>query len=1001
MSLIRDEDHKIIYCGDKEISVNDFLLIAKYIETEVLLDIEQKKVVIVMPDGLTQACYLLYCLQKYEVLPLTDKYLSHEYEDVLKSFAPDIVIGLTNSTNTEIKAACLATELRLLNVDKIDNILNNIKLKYKDSVLDQSLLDLNQGKLILFTSGTTGKPKQVAQSWTNIQASIHNISNSYNLGSNDVCLNIMPLYHIHGIIVCFLTSIYSGGQVVILDDGFDVIKFFASLEKYKISWYSGVPTMHQSIIARIRSKYDGIVSHNLRFIRSSSSALPVKVRQDLSEIFKVPIYQAYGLTEACHITSQAINKDSSINSAGFAVNVDIEIRDDNGARLSLNKNGNIWIKGKNLFSNYINLSKKESGFSADGYFNTGDIGFLDNDGALVIVSRTKEMINKSGEKIAPHEIEDIILMHPLVENAVCFSVEDKYCGEDIGLAIVLKKNMQCSAVSIKEYLTDFVNDFKMPRDIYFLNELPKGRTGKLQRIGLEKVLKNSIKLANNKFKPKVEITNLNLSAVNPNDSINPSSELEKIICEYYANILDLNIEKINGNDNFFELGGNSLLALRLIFKLGTRFTVHLNDIFKYKTPAKLAQMLPVKHTPLSDRLAQIKSAYSKQTFNKNLDYKVEESVLYQQQFYTKTISSVFLTGATGYLGCHLLYELLSTTKHILYLPIRSNSTEHSFTRLHQKFKYYFNQDLNIYKNRINVFSADISKEHFGVSKSLYDQLALKVNSIIHCAALVKFYGDDEEFYQQNVKSTVNLLEFAKLTQDKDFHYISTIWVFPNSSLSKGGSNIFTEDSIIDDYTSMSSIYTKTKYLGEQEILKYRTYGINANIYRVGNLAINSTTYKLQENIESNGFFQRVKTILQLGIISKELSETNFSPVDSTAKAISLLFNKVNLPNQLYHVFNPNRINLYKLLNASSQINIKQVTIAEFIDFISEQLNNNVNSQQIELFMLLQSWLQPNINNLAKPIILQNKTNHILSSLLFSWPVISPEMLLPFITKVNP
>jgi surfactin family lipopeptide synthetase A len=264
--------------------------------------------------------------------------------------------------------------------------------------------------------------------------------------------------------------------------------------------------------------------------------------------------------------------------------------------------------------------------------------------------------------------------------------------------------------------------------------------------------------------------------------------------------------------------------------------------------------------------------------------------------------------------------------------------------------------------------------------------------------LVKHYGEYIDFYQANVQSTINLLELAKTTR-KDFHYVSTIGVFANTCISNQDYNIFTENIIDNVHANLDNIYTKTKYEGEEAVLKYREHGVKANIYRIGNIAINSVTHKAQENIEDNAFIQCVKAILELGIIPQELREIEISPVDYTAAAIITLFNQKRLYNQIYHVFHPEKSNLYTLLHPYRN-NIKQISFAEFIDDILIKLKNSHNTNRIELFMLHQGWLRPNIKNLAKVVIFQDKTNYILNQLNFQWPNITSKMLSNIIESVE-
>ena len=342
---------------------------------------------------------------------------------------------------------------------------------------------------MLHTSGTTSRPKVVPLTNKNIYSSAINISNSLKLSSEDHCYNIMPLFHIHGLIAILCSSIYSGASVY-ASEGYNALKFLDLAKKEKISWYSGVPTMHQGILMRAKRNIKLAESLSLRFIRSSSASLPPAVIEELRDVFKTTVIEAYGMTEASHqMTSNPM--PPQIQKAGFVgkpAGPEVCIMDVQGNIQNNGEEGEVCIRGENVTIGYENNDDANKSSFINGWFRTGDQGFFDNDGYLKISGRLKEIINRGGEKVSPLEIDNVLMEHEGIEQVVTFGIKDKLLGESIGAAIVLKSRNEYSENDIKNFARNHLADFKVPKHICFLKEIPKGATGKLQRIGLAEKL---------------------------------------------------------------------------------------------------------------------------------------------------------------------------------------------------------------------------------------------------------------------------------------------------------------------------------------------------------------------------------------------------------------------------------------------------------------------------------------------------------------------------------
>jgi acyl-CoA synthetase (AMP-forming)/AMP-acid ligase II len=343
--------------------------------------------------------------------------------------------------------------------------------------------------LVLHTSGTTSRPKIVPLAQKNICASAHNIRQTLTLTADDRGMVIMPLFHIHGLIAALLAPLSAGGEVC-CTTGFHALKFFTWLAEVRPTWYSGVPTMHQAILLRATNNADVIAAHRLRFIRSSSSALPTRVISELEATFGVPVIEAYGMTEAAHQMASnplppSVRKPGTVGPSGGP---EIRIADETGATVPIGATGEIVIRGPNVMMEYENNPKANAEAFYDGWFRTGDQGVMDDDGYVSITGRLKEIINRGGEKISPREVDEIIMEHPAVHQCVTFGMPHDMLGEDVAAAVVLKQGAEITDKELRQFAAVRLADFKVPRKILILQEIPVGATGKLQRIGLAQKL---------------------------------------------------------------------------------------------------------------------------------------------------------------------------------------------------------------------------------------------------------------------------------------------------------------------------------------------------------------------------------------------------------------------------------------------------------------------------------------------------------------------------------
>ena len=440
---------------------------------------------IVLPNGPLMASSFLSISSYMSAAPLNPSYKQEEFEFYLDDLKPKFLLVEPNSKSLAVIAA------KNLNIPVFEMKISDNQPLGTFELFDEETNYKNPNDydeaLVLHTSGTTSRPKIVPLSNLNIFTSAVNISKSLKLTADDHCLNIMPLFHIHGLIAVLSASAKVGASVC-ASNGFNALKFLDLAETQNITWYSGVPTMHQAILLRAQKNSDKAKKLNLRFIRSSSASLPPAIFEQLNDIFETPVIEAYGMTEATHQMASnplppAIQKPGLV---GMPAGPEICIMNDKNEKLPQGEIGEICIKGDNVTNGYENNPEANKQSFVNDWFRTGDEGFFDEEGYLKISGRLKEIINKGGEKISPLEVDNILMDFPPIDQALCFGYKDKMLGEDIAVAIKLKENKSCTEDDIKSYANEKLAKFKIPKKIFIVEDIPKGATGKLQRIGLAK-----------------------------------------------------------------------------------------------------------------------------------------------------------------------------------------------------------------------------------------------------------------------------------------------------------------------------------------------------------------------------------------------------------------------------------------------------------------------------------------------------------------------------------
>ena len=451
------------------------------------------RVAIVLPNGPEMATAFLAFGSWASAAPLNPAYRRREFEFYLSDLDISALV-VAGGFDSEATAAAADLGIRILSVD-IDLArpagLWTIDTSARTAARagDPEPAGPDDEALVLHTSGTTSRPKIVPLLHRNLCASARNITHTLDLSAEDRGMNVMPLFHIHGLMACVLAPLSTGGSVF-YTPGFDALRFFNWLTEAAPTWYSAVPTMHQAVIARAPHNEEAVAKSALRFIRSSSASLPAPVMAQLEDLFDAPVVEAYAMTEAAHQMTcnplpPAARKPGKV---GPAAGPEVAIMGEDGELLPGGTEGEIVISGANVTPGYDRNPQANAQAFTDGWFRTGDLGVMDEDGYLTVSGRIKEIINRGGEKVSPREVDDVLMEHPAVQQVVTFAMPHGMLGEDVAAVVVLHEDQEVAPGQLRSFASDRIASYKVPRKILVVDEIPKGPTGKLRRIGLAQEL---------------------------------------------------------------------------------------------------------------------------------------------------------------------------------------------------------------------------------------------------------------------------------------------------------------------------------------------------------------------------------------------------------------------------------------------------------------------------------------------------------------------------------
>lgn len=519
------------------------------------------RVAVVLPTGPEFGVVFLATTSVATCAPLNPGYTRDEFDFYLRDVNASLLI-LPVGMNCVAEAVAEALEIPVARLQMADERGAMCPSLQGAPETAPTMALLEDVALVLHTSGTTSRPKIVPLSHRNITASVADVARVTELTEADRCLHAMPMFHIGGLIDLTLTPLAVGG-VVLYSGAFTSDAFFASLSDLKPTWFQCVPTMLQEILDTAPKT---VSSHSLRLIRSVAAALPEETRTAVVDLFGVPVIETFGMTEAAPLITSTTVTDRRVGSVGRSVRPEICIFGPDGQVLPADEIGEIALRGINVITAYENNPAANAVGFRDGWFLTGDLGFLDSDGYLYLRGRSKEVINRGGQKVSPSEVDAALMGHPGVHQVASFALPHKTLGEEVAVFVVAKSGVELEAEEVGRFAEGVLANYKVPRVIRVVDAIPKGPIGKMQRHKMPGVLATDATTASQGEDSAILLAVLEESQV--------------ILKE----------QDVQGADNFFALGGNSLLAVRLCDALSKRVgrQVPATLVFRTQSLARLA-----------------------------------------------------------------------------------------------------------------------------------------------------------------------------------------------------------------------------------------------------------------------------------------------------------------------------------------------------------------------------------------------------------------------------
>jgi len=831
----------------------------------------------------------------------------------------------------------------------------------------------------IYTSGSTGHPKGVAVTQGNLLNTLWALQDQYPMTEGDAFL-LKTSYAFDVSLSELLGWILGEGHLVIPRAGEErePDRLLRAIDGFGITHINFVPSLLELFLQEALPRAQGKLT-SLKYVFSAGEELtPSLIKQFFSLKIKASLENLYGPTEGTiYATGTKVSPETTapVSIGRPFANTGVYILNEDNKLCPLFVPGELYLTGAGIVSGYLNRPDLTAErFVPDPFipnrvmYRTGDLAQWNEKGEIEYLGRLDDQVKIRGNRVELQEIQRTLEEVTGIDQARVVVKKDPQ--GHLFIAAYYTSRVERKEKDLQYHLTSKLPSYMIPLYIMQLQEFPMTTSGKVNSGALPEPVPSK-----GQDKPFIA----------------PRNPREVYLTHLWQDILGH--RSISITDNFFDLGGNSLKAIQLYSRLKEDYALHLNDLFDYETIETLAAHLQEKEEKISIREKRLKSLFklyhapveNREITREILTYKENAPLLRPESLRGRiTYENILLTGATGYLGIHLLENLLRTTQSHIHLLIRTQSPLTCEDRLINKWIHYFpHLDLSQYKDRLSYYPADLSLPSLGLSPHHYSLLEETIDCIINGAAKVSHYGDEKDFMAINVKALEELLTLAQRGRPKDINHISTLSVGA-AGLEDKEYFVFHEGSILKK-GDHKNLYIKSKLQGERLVEEHRRQGYRAQIFRVGNIVFQRDSGIFQTNIAQNGFYRSVKSYIRLNKFPIIKHNTiDFSYVDEVSEAISLLFNREDLPMQTFHILNDQVISIYDFANLIKENGfwMEGEEYGDFLTHISQDLGQGPKRQYAENLLIH----SPHLENpkLFRLFPLSQHTQELLHSLGFHW-----------------
>jgi amino acid adenylation domain-containing protein/thioester reductase-like protein len=832
---------------------------------------------------------------------------------------------------------------------------------------------------VIYTSGTTGKPKGIPAEHRNVVNYALWRINAYGFTHRDVTLQLLS-YCFDGFGSNFYASLLSGGSIIMVPEAkrldFDFIK--RAIRHFGVTNTSMVPGIYEALLQQA-GKED---LKSLRFVVLAGEESRPELIRTSKEIVPALLINEYGPSE----TTVAAAAHPDMDEAQVAIigqpiaNAYVYILDKCRRPCPLKVAGELCVSGAGVTRGYLNDPEltvrkfRENPFvQGERLYFTGDLARWLPGGTVELLGRIDHQLKIDGYRIEPAEIENLLLAHGEIEDAVVM-VAGTPEGRRLCAFVVTGRPTAASA--LRDYLAETLPYYMIPARFIPLDKIPLTTNGKVDRRSLLR------------WEPAIG---------EEKDNTDPRNPVERRVLTVWKRVL--NTEKIGVFDNFFTLGGNSYKAVQIVSELIQDFDITINAIFHHQTVADLSANVSRKRGHLKSRIEEIlkmvragKEGREKRPIELSLRPEYREygerlrEVRHMDLKPERSYRHILLTGATGFLGAHLIPELLKATGAKLYLLVRGETDSGAADRLDRELSFYFgSRFFQINRERLTVVRGDLREKHLGMSQGRNKTLCETVEAVVHCAANVRHFGNYEDSFEDNVMGTRRLLEFSAAGRVQDFHFVSTLSV-GSGDIEGKKFMLFTEFSH-DVGQQHDNVYIRSKLAAEKEVLAFRQKGLHTSIYRPGNLIFHSETGKFQQNIEASAFYANFKAFLLLGIAPEVFGLDDMTFVDWAARALVLLMTRKGLYNETFHIHNNRRLSWQEMEGFLRKVdkNVRVVDLEQFLQCLLSRINDNHCGPEIDRLLLHSGLFDTFRQRRTMSMVVSDRTRMMLKRLGFEWP----------------